>query len=44
MKMTEDQARLLDELGFDWNPCKNKWEQKYQLMKEYKEKVCWQKI
>lgn len=37
--ITEDQARLLDELGFDWNPYKSKWDKRYQLMKEFKEEV-----
>ena len=36
-KITQDQIKLLEELGMNWHPRDKKWNHCYELLKEYKE-------
>jgi hypothetical protein len=35
-RLTEDKIKELNELGFDWDPDETAWEEKYQLLVDYK--------
>ena len=37
--LPSDQEKILTELGFDWNPVRNKWDYMFDQLVEYKKRV-----
>ena len=38
-KLTDERKRLLDDLGFPWDPKKSRWDTMYQELLKYKQEV-----
>ena len=42
--LSEERIRLLDEIGFIWDPKQQAWQNNYQLLKDFIEKNCHAKV